>query len=130
MNSFELEINKAAQGLLNRENILEWFRSLPSLEKKKVLKSLEMCTNQSHPLKSEVDQAIYDSGLKATFTPCVLLKKAEVPEKITYKISSLPENEQEKAFRLLLSLFTIADKRRRETQCSNGCSHEWHKIRP
>ena len=129
MNSFELEINKAAQGFISREKLREWFRSLTPVEKKQALQSLSMCTMQSHPLKSEVDQAITDSGLKATYTPCVLLKTADVPEKIIYKIISLPKNEQEKAFILLLSLFSIADRRRRETQCSGGCSHEWHNIR-
>ena len=40
---------------------------------------------------------------------------------------SLPEPERDKAFRLFLALFSLADERRRKTECASGCSHWWHR---
>jgi uncharacterized membrane protein YebE (DUF533 family) len=91
---------------------------------------LHVCAKQSHPIKEEVDLAIESANLKSTFTPCILLKNAETPEQSFDKLISLPDNEQEKSFLLMLSLFAIADKRRRETVCLNECTHEWHHIAP
>jgi hypothetical protein len=60
------------------------------------------------------------AGLKPTLTPCVVVSRAPVPAKAFHKILSLPE--------LLLGLLTVADARRRATQCAQGCSHEWHHL--
>ncbi len=135
MHPFDWVINKAAQGFITKDEALEWFRSLSPEDQRTALGHVYMDACQAHPLKTEVDPAITASRLKATYTPCVILKRAEergeYPERVLYKIVGLsPEYERERAFILLLSLFTIADRRRRETQCVNGCSHEWHHIQP
>jgi hypothetical protein len=101
---------------------------LPSSQKASVLRDLAYITTEAHPLAVEVDHAIDVAGLKRTFTPCVLVSKASSPEKAFYKILSLPEAEWEKSFRLLVGLLSIADARRRTTQCAPGCSHEWHQL--
>jgi len=33
-----------------------------------------------------------------------------------------------KAFRLLVALLGVADKRRRERFCADGCTHAWHRL--
>lgn len=130
LNYYEININRAAQGFIDRDQIVRWFKLLPPESKMEALNNLHYCVKQSHPIKGEVEMAISLSQLKSTFTPCILLKSVDIPEKIFNKIIALPEDEQEKSFLLLLSLFTVADKRRRETHCLNGCSHEWHNIAP
>jgi hypothetical protein len=66
--------------------------------------------------------------LKPTFTPCVLIRTAAQPEHALDRIAALPADERQKAFRLMFALYCIADTRRRQTQCKNGCSHEWHNF--
>ncbi|MFD4539884.1 DUF5958 family protein [Streptomyces bauhiniae] len=39
-----------------------------------------------------------------------------------------PRPERRKAFRLLISVLTVADERRRERFCSSGCGHWWHRL--
>lgn len=130
LNNYEIKINLAAQGFIDDHQIVEWFRLLSQDAKKIALNNLLYSAMQSHPTKEEVELAISKSKLKPTFTPCVILRSAAIPEKSFHKIINLPEDEQEKSFRLLFSLFALADKRRRETHCINGCSHEWHNIKP
>ncbi len=60
-------------------------------------------------------------------TPCALLAKKPFNDAMKI-IRSLPENEWEKSFILCIVILSIADKRRRETDCLNGCKHEWHNI--
>ncbi|MHB9857430.1 DUF5958 family protein [Streptomyces sp. YIM S03343] len=33
-----------------------------------------------------------------------------------------------KSFRVLLSIFAVADTRRREMECRGTCSHAWHNL--
>ena len=82
---------------------------------------------QSHPTVDEITDGIIKSNLKPTYTPCVLLVKKPLKEAMA-QIHNLPENELLKSFILLLSIFSIADKRRKETECSGGCNHQWHNL--
>jgi len=125
---YELQLNRIAQDLISVADGVAWFQGLGSDEKRSVLRVLQHITNQAHPLKSEVEPAITQAGLKPTFTPCVIVLKAETPEKGFAKLPTLPQDEWVKSFRLLMALFTLADRRRRESVCRNGCSHEWHNL--
>ncbi|WP_306459786.1 DUF5958 family protein [Streptomyces sp. Ag109_G2-15] len=45
------------------------------------------------------------------------------------KIAGLtPLRERIKAFRLLVQVLGLADARRRERSCVEGCCHEWHQL--
>jgi hypothetical protein len=124
----ELQLNRIAQGLVPEELGLRWFGGLAAAERVAVLQDLAYITHQSHPKLEEVPLAIVRSGLKPTFTPCVMLQNADRPTSALSRIASLPEPEHAKSFRLLLALFSIADARRRDTQCKDGCTHEWHNL--
>ena len=124
----ELQLNRIAQGLLAEDVGLRWFEGLSAEERIAVLRDLVHITAQSHPNGEEVPLAIAKSGLKPTFTPCVMLRTAEQPGRALSRIASLSAPEHTKSFRLLLALFSIADTRRRETQCKDGCTHEWHNL--
>ncbi|MCX4834386.1 DUF5958 family protein [Streptomyces sp. NBC_01016] len=39
-------------------------------------------------------------------------------------------NEHVKAFRVLVSVFSVADTRRRRTYCKGTCGHTWHNLPP
>jgi hypothetical protein len=125
-----VRLNRIAQGTVPLEEGLAWFEGLDASDRFAVLRELASYCHQAHPHLEEGALAIERSGLKPTFTPCVLLQKAIVPERAVWRIAALPTDEQLKAFRLLMTLLTIADARRRATQCKDGCSHEWHALEP
>lgn len=127
MNNSELQLNKLAQGFVSLIDGVDWFNGSNLNTKKDILQSLSVILLQSHPTTEEVISGISRSKLKRTDTPCVLMVEKPFKEAVA-TIKNLPENEWQKAFVLLLSIFSISDKRRRETECLNGCTHEWHNI--
>jgi hypothetical protein len=121
-------LNRVAQGRLPFADAVRWFEALSNGEQESWLHTLAFWCHQAHPSRDEVDIAIQRAGLKPTFTPCVMLKKAAQPEHALNRIAELPTDEYQKAFRLVFALYCTADTRRRQTQCKNGCYHEWHNF--
>jgi hypothetical protein len=124
----ELQLNRIAQGMVSVPDGVSWFEALAQQEQQVVLRTLAYITSQSHPLPAEVEPAIAQARLKPTFTPCVMVRKAPLPEKGCQSLPGLPSDEWVKSFRLMIALFTLADRRRRETWCRNGCDHDWHNL--
>ncbi len=107
----EILVNKFGQGLVAIEQLTEDFSLLEVFQKKEFLNGFLYLIMQSKPKKEDIEPAILESGLKPTFTPCILLKKGVANHDLE-KLVNLPENELKKVFVLLLSLFKIAYKRR------------------
>jgi len=124
----ELQLNRIAQGLVSVPEGIAWFEALAPDEQQSVLRILAYITSQSHPLSAEVEVAIGQALLKPTLTPCVMVLKAPLPETGCQKLPALPSDEWVKSFRLMIALFSLADRRRRETSCRSGCTHEWHNL--
>jgi len=103
----------------------EWFSTVSTQYKKDILRKLAHMIIESHPSGDIVQRAIIESGLKATITPCVLLSKGDIRLQLA-KIVNLPSDEYARAFRLLISLFRLADNERRSIYCHAGCDHWWH----
>jgi len=127
MKQAELQINKIAQGFIEFNDGIKWFAACSLESKNEILLSLSVFLAQVHPAWEEIEAGIKSSGLKSTVTPCVLMIKKSFKDALA-QILKLPENEWEKSFILWISIFRVADKRRRETECFNGCTHEWHNI--
>lgn len=127
MNDLQLTINKIAQGVITLEEGLAWFDSSDSESRLEIMGSLDLCIHQSHPNREDIERGIQLSGLKETYSPCVLIRKKHINE-ARAKVLAMPELDQRRAFILFVSVFGVADKRRRETQCKDGCKHEWHNI--
>ena len=127
MTEHELQINKIAQGLIDVQSGVEWFVSKSEENQKEILRSFQLILRQSHPRTNEISEGIKLSGLKPTYTPCVIMLKKTFAEACN-NIQSLPHKENLKSFTLWLSIFSLADSRRRATDCKNGCTHEWHNI--
>jgi Family of unknown function (DUF5958) len=121
-------LNRIAQDRLPFADAVRWFESLAAGEQESWLKTIAFMCHQAHPRRDEIDNAMALAELKLTFTPCVMLQKAAQPEYALQAIASLPKDEHQKAFRLIFALYCISDTRRRETQCKNGCYHEWHNF--
>jgi hypothetical protein len=104
-------INKYAQDLIGLNDLISPFESMDISQKRDTLNELRFLILQSKPTNQDIDLAIKESGLKATYTPCVLLGKG-VEQHNLKKIVLLPESELIKVYALFLSLFKIAYKRR------------------
>ena len=127
MNETELKINKIAQGLISLDEGLAWYDESEADSRNEIMKALDLCIFQSHPTKEDVEKGIKKSGLKETYSPCVLARIKPFNE-ARQKLLNMPEPDRRRGFILFLSIFSVADKRRRETCCKDGCAHEWHNI--
>ncbi len=114
----EIFVNKYGQGLVVIEELINRFHLLDWPKKKAFLNDVLYLIMQSKPKEEDTELAIKESGLKPTFTPCVLLRKG-VANHHLMKIVGLPEIELNKAFTLLLNLFKVAYKRRFEIEKNN-----------
>lgn len=119
----EILLNQIAQEVRSVEEGLQLITSSDGAED--LWLALRMMVRQAHPTALDVEEAIVSAGLKPTYTPCVLLLKDQRPHQVQ-RVMTLPENELEKAFRLLLAVFAIADRRRQES-CPVNCQHGWHR---
>lgn len=119
----ELLLNQYAQGLIEDSKMLDFFLHFVNSESKvHFLEEVGTLITQSKPQEGDVEEAIKQSQLKPTFTPCVLLRKGIIPHQLA-RIAHLPSDEQEKSFILLLNLFKIAYLRRFEQE--KGVPHKW-----
>ncbi len=107
----EIQFNQFGQEACEETKLIGQFESLDIENKKSMLREVENLIIQSKSTIDDVDKAISKSGLKPTFTPCIIIKKG-----LSYgnfqKIISLPENELTKAFRLFIYLFKEGYHRR------------------
>jgi hypothetical protein len=114
----QISINKFGQGLVSTDHFLNLFTSFTLIDKKAFLKNVIVLIKQSKPKEGDIDIAIKESGLRPSFTPCVLLRKG-IEDHHLQKIAELPEEELGKSLALLLSLFKISYSRRFESEKSN-----------
>ena len=114
----EILINQYGQDLIDLDQILFSFENLPMNDKGHFMNEIIFLIMQSKPKEEDIGPAILKSKLRPTYTPCVLLRKG-VANHHLLKITRLPENEWIKVLTLLLSLFSIAYKRRFEAEKNN-----------
>lgn len=118
----DIYLNKLAQGLEETNRALEFFSRAECGEQIEILNRLAFFIIQAGANTDHIEIAITHSGLKGTYTPCSILKKV-VTNQVTgskgikvalSKIIALPENERNKSFKLMISLFSIVDKYKRD----------------
>lgn len=107
----EILINRYGQHLESVQEILREFSKFDLQNRKKFFDELNFLILQSKPETTDVKKAIIDSGLKETYTPCILLMTFPIKIAIQ-KIITLPEHEQTKSLKLLLAMFKISYYRR------------------
>lgn len=122
----EITINQIQQALISQENAKNWFLSFSIEGLQEILQRLSYMTIQAGAREEDVSLAITKSKLRATYTPCVLLRRGRLKEQMA-KLLKLPSSESIKSFFLLISLLAIADARRYDKYCQDGCSHWWHR---
>lgn len=123
----EIIINKIAQDKMQLEQGLEWFDSLKINEQRETITITKQFIEQCHPDPETIENAIDKIPLKNTMTPIILLKTQTLKDALN-RIETLPDNEIRKSFISLVAVFKMADTKRRNTACRNGCHHEWHNL--
>lgn len=118
----EIKINKFAQGIYENREILNIFKGLDLAEKVALIEDIIFLILQSKCKISDVTEAIKLSGLKSTFTPCIMLGK-DISQNNLFRISKLPENELNKVFLLFINFFKIGYIRRYKEE--NKTSNKW-----
>lgn len=117
-----LLINRFAQGLVGCEPLISMFKELDLEQKRDYLAEIRSLIMQSKPNNNDIEITIQNSGLRPTYTPCVLLRKGVEDYKLK-KINDLPEPELEKALIVFLNLFKVAYQRRFNTE--KNAQYKW-----
>jgi hypothetical protein len=121
-------LNELAQELRPMSQGIEWFESFSAEEQSDTLRLLSHFCIQARATTEDGPESIRRSGLRATHTPAVLIARGRIDQQLGKIASLTPHDERLKSFRLLITVLAVADGRRRERFCSDGCGHEWHRL--
>ncbi|GGX02443.1 hypothetical protein GCM10010383_35880 [Streptomyces lomondensis] len=121
-------LNELAQGLRPLSQGLAWFEDMAEEEQFVVLRELFQFCVQARAVGEDALEGIRRSGLRPTHTPAVLLARGRIEEQLGKVARLRPRHERIKAFRLLVQVLGLADARRRERFCVDGCGHAWHRL--
>ncbi|MFD7262673.1 DUF5958 family protein [Streptomyces sp. NPDC059874] len=128
VNEWAIMFNELAQELRPMSEGIAWFEGLAPEDQFAVLRLLSHYCVQARATTEDGPESIHRAGLRPTHTPAVLIRRGRINEQLGKIAGLAPLDERRKAFRLLVSVLAVADGRRRERYCSNGCGHEWHRL--
>ncbi|QFX79492.1 DUF5958 family protein [Streptomyces sp. SYP-A7193] len=120
----ELVVNEIAQGLRPLDAGASWFSRLAPTRQQMVLREVAGYAMQTHVTAADGRVGVARSGVKPTANPSVMI----CMDPPRYGFADLPSAEHVNAFRVLVSVFAVADNRRRETYCKGACGHAWHNL--
>ncbi|MCX4633076.1 DUF5958 family protein [Streptomyces sp. NBC_01443] len=120
----ERVVNEIAQELRTIDDGAAWFSGLSLARRQEVLRDVAGYAMQAHITAADGRAGVARSGLKPTANPSVMV--CMDPPRTGFV--NLPADEHLKAFRVLVSVFTVADTRRRKTYCQGTCGHAWHNL--
>ncbi|WP_432221899.1 DUF5958 family protein [Flavobacterium sp. TMP13] len=132
MNKIERIINEIAQNKIEFDKGCITLLNDKDFNFETIFNYLQDYIFNSIPEKTNYNTETYQNAiktipLKSTFTPIVILKSFET--KIAFnKLENIIENERQKTIIALLWILKQTDTERRNTECRNGCGHEWHNI--
>ncbi|WP_328907379.1 DUF5958 family protein [Streptomyces sp. NBC_00234] len=128
MTERDVILNELAQGLRPMPEGIEWFDALGAEQQSEILRYLSHHCLQARATPEDGPESISRAGLRPTHTPSVLIARGRIDDQLSKIASLAPLDERRKAFRLLIAVLAIADERRRERFCSDGCGHWWHRL--
>ncbi|MER6230403.1 DUF5958 family protein [[Kitasatospora] papulosa] len=123
-----ITLNELAQELRPMSQGIEWFESLSAEEQSNTLHLLSHFCIQARATVEDGPESVRRAGLRATHTPAVLITRQRINQQLGKIASLTPHDERLKSFRLLIAVLAVADERRRERFCSDGCGHAWHRL--
>ncbi|MFE4378468.1 DUF5958 family protein [Streptomyces cyaneofuscatus] len=121
-------LNELAQELRPMPQGFEWFEGLSTEEQSNNLRLLSHFCIQARATAEDGPESIRRARLRATHTPAVLIARGRIEQQLGKIARLTPRDERLKSFRLLIAVLAVADERRRERFCSDGCVHAWHHL--
>ncbi|WP_454322853.1 DUF5958 family protein [Streptomyces ambofaciens] len=100
------------------------FSDLAPTRQQMVLQEVAGYAMQAHVTTADGRAGVARSGVKPTADPSVMI----CMDPPRFGFAGLPSAEHVKAFRVLVSVFAVADTRRRERYCKGACGHAWHNL--
>ncbi|MFD5270853.1 DUF5958 family protein [Streptomyces sp. NPDC058335] len=128
MTERDILFNELAQGLRPMSQGIAWFDGLDPEAQAESLRYLAHFCIQARAATDDGPEGIRRAGLRPTHTPAVLITRGRIDQQLGKIVGLEPPDERRKAFRLLIAVLSIADERRRERFCSDGCGHWWHRL--
>ncbi|MFF8271455.1 DUF5958 family protein [Streptomyces sp. NPDC016562] len=122
----ERVVNEVAQGLCTLDEETSWFSDLAPAGQQAVLQQVASYAMQAHITATDGREGVARSGVKPTANPSVMI----CMDPPRYGFAVLPAVEHVQAFRVLVSVFSVADTRRKQTYCKGACGHPWHNLPP
>ncbi|MER5967757.1 DUF5958 family protein [Streptomyces sp. NPDC002057] len=122
----ERVVNEVAQELRTLDEGTSWFSALSPVGRQAVLQEAAGYAMQAHITAADGREGVVRSGVKPTANPSVMI----CMDPPRYGFAGLPADEHVTAFRVLVSAFSVADTRRRQTHCKGTCGHSWHNMPP
>ncbi|MGW7086832.1 DUF5958 family protein [Streptomyces sp. NPDC054871] len=107
---------------------IAWFDGLSAEDQSETLLFLSQRCVQARAVTEDGPESIRRAELRPTHTPAVLITRGRIDQQLGKIAGLVPLDERRKAFRLLIAVLAIADERRRERYCSDGCGHWWHRL--
>ncbi len=101
-----------------------WFSGLSPAGQQEVLQQLGGYAMQAHITTADGRVGLARSGVKPPPHPSAMI----CMDPPRYGFSGLPADEHINAFRVLVSVFAVADTRRRQTHCKGTCGQPWHDL--
>lgn len=119
-------LNRIAQGIQPLSDALTALQAADSKARAIFWRAIRRMVDPAAPTCENAAEAIAESNLDTACAPCVLLSEGPEPTAIN-SMCQLPEQEHERTLGLLITLFRIADvRRRKEQECGDTCKHWWH----
>lgn len=118
-------INQFAQGIVPESIVIERFDKSSLMERQTLLNGTEIMMSQAKPVMEDIDIAIGESGLKKSFTACVMMRKGLVHHNLV-RMYDLPEIELRRFFILMLFVFRIAYNRRLNIEPDSNIRKWWY----
>ncbi|MGW5480368.1 DUF5958 family protein [Streptomyces sp. NPDC004008] len=128
MTERDVILNQLAQGLRPMAQGIAWFDALSPEAQSETLRHLSHHCVQARVTADDGPESVRRAGLRPTHTPAVLITRGRIDQQLGKIAGLTPRDERRKAFRLLIAALAIADERRRELFCSDGCGHWWHRL--
>ncbi|MCX4851848.1 DUF5958 family protein [Streptomyces sp. NBC_00893] len=128
MTERDVMLNELAQGIRLMSEGIAWFDALDPEEQSNALLFLRHRCVQARAVAEDGAEGIRRAGLRPTYTPAVLITRGRINDQLVRIASLTPRDGRQKAFRLLVAVLAIADGRRREHYCSDGCGHWWRRL--
>ncbi|MFJ3786207.1 DUF5958 family protein [Streptomyces sp. NPDC090093] len=113
-----------AQGLRTLDTGVSWFSDLAPTRQQTVLQEVAGYAMQAHITAADGRAGVARSGVKPTANPSIMI----CMDPPRHGFAGLPSAEHVNAFQVLVSVFAVADTRRRETYCKGACGHAWHNL--